>query len=114
MMEQQRPTIDYYVWLSSDCAYLGGVRFVQMATRHGLTINHIPMRMQDVYAGSGGVLLADWSRQRQAYRIHELRRWSARLGVRVNIEHRFCQADVNLASCMVIAAQRGGLPVADF
>ena len=29
-------TIDYYVWLMSDWAYLGGVRFVQMAARHGL------------------------------------------------------------------------------
>jgi 2-hydroxychromene-2-carboxylate isomerase len=39
-------TIDYYVWLMSDWAYLGGVRFVQMAARHGSTINHIPMCMQ--------------------------------------------------------------------
>jgi hypothetical protein len=35
------------------------VRFVQLAARNGLTINHIPMRMQDVYAGSGGILLAN-------------------------------------------------------
>ncbi len=108
------PTIDYYVWLMSDWAYLGGVRFVQMAARHGVTINHIPMRMQDVYAASGGVLLAERSWQRRAYRIHELKRWSKRLGVRVNIEPRFFPTDVDLASCMVIAAQRGGLPVADF
>jgi 2-hydroxychromene-2-carboxylate isomerase len=107
-------TIDYYVWLMSDWAYLGGVRFVQMAARHGLTINHIPMRMQDVYAGSGGVLLAERSWQRQAYRIHELKRWSTRLGVRVNIEPRFFPANIDLASCMVIAAQRRGLSVADF
>src|ERR1700722_15856873 len=81
MIEQQVSTIDYYVWLLSDWAYLGGARFVQMAARHGLKINHIPMRMQDVYAGSGGVLLADRSWQRQAYRIHELKRWSAKLGI---------------------------------
>jgi 2-hydroxychromene-2-carboxylate isomerase len=54
MTDQQASTIDYYVWLMSDWAYLGGVRFVQLAARHGLKINHIPMRMQDVYAGSGG------------------------------------------------------------
>ena len=85
-----------------------------MAARHGLTINHIPMRMQDVYAGSGGILLADRSWQRQAYRIHELKRWSTRLGVRVNIEPRHFPTDVDVASCMVIAAQRAGLDVADF
>jgi 2-hydroxychromene-2-carboxylate isomerase len=113
-MEQQASTIDYYVWLLSDWAYLGGVRFVQMAARHGLRINHIPMRMQDVYAGSGGILLANRAWQRQAYRITELQRWRFRLGIPVNIEPKFFPADVDLASCMVIAAQRRGLPVADF
>src|ERR1700757_5320428 len=78
MIEQHVSAIDYYVWLLSDWAYLGGVRFVQLAARHGLKINHIPMRMQDVYAGSGGVLLANRSWQRQAYRITELKRWRSR------------------------------------
>jgi 2-hydroxychromene-2-carboxylate isomerase len=114
VIEQQVSTIDYYVWLLSDWAYLGGVRFVQLATRHGLKINHIPMRMQDVYAGSGGVLLANRSWQRQAYRITELKRWRSRLGIPVNIEPKFFPADVDLASCVVIAAQQSGLPVADF
>src|SRR5215472_5422230 len=108
------PTIDYYVWLLSGWAYLGGVRFVQLAARHRLKINHIPMRMQDVYAGSGGILLANRSWQRQAYRITELKRWRSRLGMPVNIEPKFFPADVDLASCVVIAAQQGGLPVADF
>jgi 2-hydroxychromene-2-carboxylate isomerase len=108
------PTIDYYVWLMSDWAYLGGVRFVQLAARHGLKINHIPMRMQDVYAGSGGILLANRSRQRQAYRITELKRWRAKLGITVNIEPKFFPADIDLASCVVIAAQQRGLLVADF
>jgi 2-hydroxychromene-2-carboxylate isomerase len=114
MIEQHVSTIDYYVWLLSDWAYLGGVRFVQLAARHGLKINHIPMRMQDVYAGSGGVLLANRSWQRQAYRITELKRWRSRLGIPVNIEPKFYPADVDLASCVVIAAQQRGLPVADF
>jgi 2-hydroxychromene-2-carboxylate isomerase len=114
MIEQQVSTIDYYVWLLSDWAYLGGARFVQLAARHGLKINHIPMRMQDVYAGSGGILLANRSWQRQAYRITELKRWRSRLGIPVNIEPKFYPADVDLASCVVIAAQQRGLPVADF
>src|SRR5215469_4271454 len=114
MVEQQVSTIDYYVWLMSDWAYLGGVRFVQLAARHGFKINHIPMRMQDVYAGSGGILLANRSSQRQAYRITELKRWRSKLGIPVNIEPKFFPADVDLASCIVIAGQRRGLPVADF
>ena len=113
-MEEQTATIDYYVWLLSDWAYLGGVRFVQLASRHGLKVNHIPMRMQDVYSGSGGILLANRSWQRQAYRITELKRWRSRLGIPVNIEPKFFPADVDLASCVVIAGQQRGLPVADF
>jgi 2-hydroxychromene-2-carboxylate isomerase len=113
-MEQQSSTIDYYVWLMSDWAYLGGIRFVQMAARHGIRINHIPMRMQDVYAASGGILLANRSWQRQAYRIAELKRWRCKLGVALNIEPKFFPSDVDLASCVVIACQQRGLPVADF
>ena len=111
MTEQAQRTIDYYFWLMSDWAYLGGVRFVQMATRHGVLINHIPMRMPDVYAGSGGILLHQRSWQRQAYRIEELKRWRAKLGIRVNIEPKFFPVDIDLASCLVIAAQQRGLPV---
>jgi 2-hydroxychromene-2-carboxylate isomerase len=114
MSEQQPSTIDYYVWLASDWAYLGGVRFVQMAARHRLEINHIPMRMQDVYARSGGILLANRSWQRQAYRIIELKRWRSKLGIPVNIEPKFFPADVDLASCVVIAGQQRGLAIADF
>jgi 2-hydroxychromene-2-carboxylate isomerase len=114
MIEQQGQSIDYYVWLLSDWAYLGGVRFVQLAKRHALKINHIPMRMQDVYADSGGILLANRSWQRQAYRITELKRWRSRLGIPVNIEPKFFPSDVDLASCMVIAGQRRGLPITDF
>ena len=112
--EELLPTIDYYVWLLSDWAYLGGVRFMQMAARHNVRINYIPMRMQDIFAGSGGIVLANRAWQRQAYRIEELKRWRARLGVPLNIEPRYFPADVDLASCMVIAAQQRGLPVGDF
>jgi 2-hydroxychromene-2-carboxylate isomerase len=114
MIERRVSTIDYYVWLLSDWAYLGGIRFVQLAARHGLKINHIPMRMQDVYAGSGGIALANRSWQRQAYRITELKRWRSQLGIPLNIEPQFFPADVDLASCVVIAAQQRGLEITDF
>jgi 2-hydroxychromene-2-carboxylate isomerase len=113
MNETSPNTIDYYVWLLSDWAYLGGVRFIQMAARHNMRVNHIPMRMPDVYAASGGILLGQRSWQRQAYRIEELKRWRAKLAIPVNIEPKFFPADIDLASCVVIAAQRLGLPVAD-
>jgi 2-hydroxychromene-2-carboxylate isomerase len=87
---------------------------MQLAARHRLKINYIPMRMQDVYAGSGGILLANRSWQRQAYRISELKRWRSKLGIQPNIEPKFFPCDVDLASCLVIAGQRQGVPIADF
>ena len=113
MNKENSRTVDYFVCLMSDWAYLGGVRFVQMASRHGVRINHIPIRKRDVYAGSGGVRLAERSWQKQAYRVEELKRWRARLGIPLNIQPRFFPSDVDLASCMVIAAQKRGVPVAD-
>ena len=114
MTDSAADSIDYYHWLLSDWAYLGGVRFTPLAARHGLRINHIPLRLPDVYAASGGVLVGERSWQRQSYRIVELKRWSARLGIKVNIEPRYFPADIDLASCMEIAAQRRGWPVAGF
>lgn len=69
------------------------------------------MRMQDVYAASGGIVLEKRSWQRRDYRIEELKRWSERLGMIVNIEPSYFPVDVDLASCMVIAAQNQGLNV---
>ena len=104
--------IAYYFWLLSDWAYLGGVRFAQLAARHDLSVDYIPLRLPDVYARSGGLVLQNRAWQRQAYRIHELKRWRARLGMVVNIEPAFFPTDIDLASCMVIAAQNRGVPVA--
>lgn len=111
MPSQSGLTIDYYVWLMSDWAYFGGIRFEQMMARHDITIRYIPMRMQDVYSKSGGILLQDRSRQRRSYRIQEMKRWSSKLGMPINIEPAFFPANVDVASCMVVAAQRQGLKV---
>ena len=110
MIEQQVSTIDYYVWLLSDWAYLGGVRFMQLAARHRFKINYIPMRMQDVYAGSGGILLANRSWQRQAYRITELKRWRSKLGIPLNIEPKFfpCDVDLNAAGNQAVREEYRG------
>jgi 2-hydroxychromene-2-carboxylate isomerase len=63
---------------------------------------------------AGGILLANRSWQRQAYRISELKRWRSKLGIQLNIEPKFFPCDVDLASCLVIAGQRQGVPIADF
>jgi 2-hydroxychromene-2-carboxylate isomerase len=106
--------IDYFVWLMSDWAYFGGVRLEQLAARHDLVVRYIPMRMQDVYAASGGIVLHERAWQRQAYRIQEMKRWSTKLAMPINIEPKFFPGDIDTASCMVIAAQRQNLAVGPF
>lgn len=104
--------IDYYLWMNSDWAYLGADRLEALAARQGVEIRYKPVDLPDVYARTGGVLLGQRAPQRQAYRITELRRWCRKLGVHVNPQPAFMCPDADLASCIVIAVDRAGLPVA--
>jgi 2-hydroxychromene-2-carboxylate isomerase len=101
--------IDYYFSVLSDWAYFGGERLERLARRHGAKINHMPIRLAAVYAGTGGILLQKRSRQRQDYRVVELRRWRDHLGIPINISPRHYPTDDELSSCLIIAAKLEGL-----
>ncbi|MFD4838916.1 2-hydroxychromene-2-carboxylate isomerase [Achromobacter sp. NPDC058515] len=104
-------TIDYYFWMNSDWAYLGADRLEALAARQQAAIRHLPVDLPDVYARTGGVLLGRRSPERQAYRVAELARWCRKLGIHVNPQPAFMCPDAGLASRIVIAADRAGLPV---
>ncbi len=59
-----------------------GVRFVQQAGRviRGSEINHIPMRMQDVYVAAGILAGKSLVAALRVHRITELKRWRTRAG----------------------------------
>lgn len=103
--------IDYYFWLNSDWAYLGADRLDALARRTGVEIRHKPVNLPAVYARTGGVLLGQRAPERQRYRIVELNRWCRKLGIDVNPTPRYMCPDAGLASRVVIAADRLGLPV---
>jgi 2-hydroxychromene-2-carboxylate isomerase len=103
--------IDYYYSVLSDWAYLGGERLECLARRYGARVNHMPLRLAAIYAGTGGILLAKRSKQRQDYRVAELKRWRDYLGIPVNPSPRHYPTDDVLASCTIIAAQARGLEV---
>ncbi|CAA2137773.1 2-hydroxychromene-2-carboxylate isomerase [Methylobacterium bullatum] len=107
-------TIRYYFWTMSDWAYLGHRRLVEMAERHGVTIDYRPIDLPAVYAQTGGMLLNQRSRQRQNYRMAELRRWKARLDDPITIEPRHFPTSYDLSSRILIAAKLSGLPLAEF
>ncbi|RQR85282.1 2-hydroxychromene-2-carboxylate isomerase [Burkholderia sp. Bp9012] len=104
--------IDYYYWINSDWAYLGNDRLEEIASRHGAELNYLPVDLPHVYSRTGGVLLSQRSKERQAYREAELARWCRKLGTHVNPTPRFMCPNGDLASCVVIAAKLAGLHLA--
>jgi len=103
--------IDYYFWLNSDWAYLGADRLSDISSRFDLEINYKPVDLPDVYSRTGGVLLGERSNERQEYRVTELNRWCRKLNIHVNPNPAYMCPNADLASCIVIAADRSGIDV---
>lgn len=100
--------IDYYFSVLSDWAYFGGERLEQLARRQEATINHMPVKLSDIYAGTGGILLQKRSKQRQDYRVEELCRWRDALGIPITLFPKHYPTDDDLASHLIIAAKKMG------
>ncbi|MCY1228530.1 2-hydroxychromene-2-carboxylate isomerase [compost metagenome] len=97
--------VDYYLTPQSPFVYMGHVRFAAMAERHGVQVNLKPCDMGKVFSVSGGLPLAQRPPQRQAYRMVELKRWSAFLDVPLNLEPTFFPVSGDAASKLIIATQ---------
>lgn len=98
-------SIDYFFTPVSPFTYLGHERFVALAARHGASINVKPVDFGRIFPVSGGLPLKQRAPQRQAYRLFELARWSAHLGLPLNREPRFFPVPAELASKWILAAQ---------
>jgi 2-hydroxychromene-2-carboxylate isomerase len=109
-MPGHRDVIVYYFWTISDWAYFGGERLESLSHQHGVPIDYRPVDLPKVYARTGGILLGQRSRQRQDYRIAELKRWRTRLGIPLNIEPKYFPVDQDPSSKLIVAAKRAGLP----
>ena len=96
--------IDYYFTPVSPWAYLGHARFMEIARRHGAQVSAKPVDYGVIFPQSGGLPLAKRAPQRQAYRLQELARWKAFLGVPLNTHPRYFPADATLAACVIAAA----------
>ena len=97
-------TIDYYLTLSSPWTYLGHERFVAIAKQHGATINLKPVDYGKIFPASGGLPLAQRPEQRKAYRLMELKRWQAHLGVPLNLHPKFFPVSPEAAARYAIGA----------
>jgi 2-hydroxychromene-2-carboxylate isomerase len=97
-------TVAYYFSPNSPWAYLGHERFVAIAKRAGAHIDVRPVDYGRIFPQSGGVPVAQRAKQRQAYRMTELKRWRELLGIPINFAPKFASASGVAAARMIIAA----------
>lgn len=96
---------EYYFSPQSPWSYLGHQRFVDLAKKYAVKIELKPCDLGRVFAASGGVPLAKRAPQRQAYRLVEMQRWSAYLGLPMHVQPSFFPVAADSAASLIIAAQ---------
>lgn len=100
--------IDYFFAAISPFVYLGGQRLEAIAQTYGATIRYAPIDAPALFPRTGGQVLADRHPARKAYRLQELKRWSARLGMPLNLQPAFFPVNPAPASYAIIAAAKVG------
>lgn len=100
--------LDYYYWISSDWAYFGNPRLRDIVRRYGLKLNYRPVDITSVYLRTGGLKLPLRSKERQDYRLQELRRFREELAMPLNLYPKYVPATGHLPSYFVIAAEQLG------
>ena len=102
------PQIDYFFAAISPFVYLGGQRLEAIAAKHGASVRYIPLDAPALFPRTGGQVLADRHPSRKAYRMQELKRWSARLGMPLDLKPAFFPVNPAPASYAIIAAAKVG------
>jgi 2-hydroxychromene-2-carboxylate isomerase len=100
--------IDYYFSVMSPFTYMAGNRLEEIAERHGATVTYKPMDIIALFAQTGGKPVPERHPSRQEYRMQELRRWSAKLGAKLNLRPAFFPVNQAPAAYAIIAAQKAG------
>ena len=101
-------TVEYFLAPQSPWAYLGHPHFMEVVKKTGATVLLKPADVNKIFAASGGVPVGQRPPQRQAYRLDELRRWSAHLQRPLNLHPTFFPVPGDLAAKLIIAALHAG------
>ncbi len=105
--------IDYFFAPQSPWAYLGHARFVDLLRASRRTVRVLPVDFGRIFPLSGGLPLGRRAPQRQAYRLVELRRFAAHLGLPLHPEPRHFPVDGSPAARLITAvAQTEGADAA--
>ena len=97
--------IDYFLTPNSPNVYLAGTRLEEIAARHGSTISYRPVDLNQLLARTGGTPLPERHESRKAYRLQELRRQGAKLGMPIQVQPAHFPTNPAPASYAIIAAQ---------
>jgi len=100
-------TITYYMTPMSPWTYLGHERLAALARAKGAQVDIKPVDLGRIFSVSGGLPLAKRAPQRQAYRLLDLARTAAHVGVPLNVQPAFFPVPPDAALKMIIAARTG-------
>ena len=101
-------TVEYFMAPQSPWAYLGHPHFMEVVKKTGATVLLKPADVVKIFAASGGVPVGQRPPQRQAYRLDELRRWSAHLKRPLNLHPKFFPVAGDPGAKLIIAALHAG------
>lgn len=100
--------IDYFLSAISPWVYLAGTRPAGIAARHGATLVYRPVDAAGLFARTGGKVLAERHDSRKAYRLQELQRWSAKLGMPLRLKPLHAGVNPAPSAYAILAAQKAG------
>jgi 2-hydroxychromene-2-carboxylate isomerase len=100
--------IDYFFSVFSPWTYLAGLRLEEIASRHGAEVTYKPLDLMALFDRTSGVRPAQRHPNRMTYRMQELQRWAAHLGMEMNFTPTIYPPNPAPASYAIIAAQKAG------
>jgi 2-hydroxychromene-2-carboxylate isomerase len=96
--------VQYYFAPQSPWTYLGHLRFWDVARKHGVRIEVLPVDLGGkVFPVSGGLPLGKRAPQRQAYRLLEMKRFSEVLHAPLNLQPKYFPVGGDDAARLIIA-----------
>lgn len=100
--------IDYYFSLVSPWAYIGHDLFMGVARKHGVSVNHKPVVLGELFAETGGLPLGKRHPVRQRYRMLELQRWREKRGLNFHLKPDNWPYNARIADGVVLALLANG------
>ena len=100
--------IDYFFSTLSPYTYLTGTRLEEIADSQGASITYKPLDIVGLFGRTGGVPPKDRHPNRQEYRLQEMRRASAKTGLKLNLKPAFWPTNAAPSCYAIIAAQEAG------